>query len=61
MGKEISMPLNKIDSRWKSGVCRICGMKLLCVTHSHAQTHGFKTAEEMIAAGKVKFDRKQVD
>lgn len=37
-------------TRWRSGVCRICGEYCQCITNEHAERHGFKSADEMAKA-----------
>jgi hypothetical protein len=47
----------KSVSRWRAGTCLICGEYMSgCITHYHAELHGFKSAEEMIEAGAIRFD-----
>ena len=47
----------KSVSRWRAGTCLICGEYMAgCITHYHAELHGFKSAEEMIEAGAIRFD-----
>ena len=47
----------KTVSRWRAGTCLICGEYMAgCITHYHAGLHGFKSAEEMIEAGAIRFD-----
>lgn len=43
------------DIRLKSGICTVCGEYLNVILHTHAQKHGYETAEEFINAGKVVF------
>ena len=52
----LTMPRPKKLTRWSSGFCRICGMHMDCITHSHAATHGYKSAEDLIADGMINFD-----
>lgn len=45
------------ESRWKAGTCKICGEHMeYCITHYHAQLHGYKRAEDLIKADMIKFD-----
>jgi hypothetical protein len=47
----------RYESRWRAGTCAICGEHMeYCITHYHAGLHGYKSAEELIKAGKVIFD-----
>lgn len=38
------------------GYCRICGESFNALTKIHAAKHGFKSREEMIAAGAVRYN-----
>jgi hypothetical protein len=49
------MPTKHI-TRWNPGFCKICGEHMECITHSHAELHGYKRAEDLIAAGMIIFD-----
>ena len=47
----------KHASRWRPGTCLICGEHMdYCITHYHAQLHGYKRAEDLIKAGVIVFD-----
>ena len=52
----MTMPKPKIMTRWSSGICKICGEHMECITHSHAEKHGYKKAEDLIAEGHINFD-----
>lgn len=47
------LPKQKWPTRWRAGVCRICGERFDFVAHAHAQRHGFKDAEEMVRADVI--------
>lgn len=34
-------------SRWRSGVCKLCGEYFDCITFAHAELHGFKHPNDM--------------
>ena len=53
----VTLPRNKKKTRWSPGTCLICGEYMDIITNYHAQTHGYKNAEEMIAAGKVRWEK----
>lgn len=53
---QMSLPKPKKLTRWSSGFCKLCGDHMDCLTNFHANTHGYKSADEMIAAGKYAFD-----
>ena len=45
------------ESRWRAGTCLICGEYMeYCITNYHAQLHGYKSAEDLIAAGQIIFE-----
>lgn len=46
---------NKHPNRWCPCRCLICGTDFGMLTNYHAATHGYVSAEAMIAAGKVRF------
>jgi hypothetical protein len=52
----MQMPKPKNMTRWSSGFCKICGEHMECITHSHAEKHGYKSAENLIADGMIHFD-----
>jgi hypothetical protein len=52
----INLPKPKKKTRWSSGFCKLCGEHMECVTHLHAESHGYKSAEEFIEAGNYAFD-----
>lgn len=54
----INLPITKHVTRWIPGFCKICGEYMDVITHYHAELHGYKRAEELIAAGMIYFDRK---
>lgn len=51
----VALPQIKKKTRWCPGYCTICGEFMDIITHSHAQSHGYKDADAMIAAGKVRW------
>lgn len=53
---KINLPKPKHKTRWCSGFCKICGEHMECVTHLHAESHGYKSAEDFIKAGMYAFD-----
>jgi hypothetical protein len=53
--RPITMPTKHI-TRWNPGFCKICGEHMECITHSHAELHGYKRAEDLIAAEMIIFD-----
>ena len=34
-------------SRWRSGICKLCGEYFHCITFAHAELHGFKHPNDM--------------
>jgi len=54
--RENSSPMAPIKhkTRWTGGVCLICGEYMEVITNMHAEKHGFKSADDMINAGKVR-------
>ena len=52
----INIPKPKKKTRWSSGFCKLCGEHMDCVTHLHAESHGYKSAEEFIKAGNYAYD-----
>lgn len=52
----LTMPKPKHLTRWCSGFCKLCGEHMDCITHLHAESHGYKSAEELIEAGAIIFD-----
>ena len=52
----VNLPRNKKHTRWSSGFCKICGEHMDCITNYHAQLHGYKSAEDLIAAGQIVFE-----
>lgn len=45
------------ESRWRAGTCLICGEYMeYCITNYHAKLHGYKSAEDLIAAGQIAFE-----
>lgn len=52
-------PIAKAN-RWSPGICLICGEHFSLVTNYHAGTHGYESANALIADGKVKFIRKYI-
>lgn len=42
------------QDEWRQGKCLLCGMDFDVLTLHHAQSHGFRSKEEMLAAGVVK-------
>lgn len=42
------------QDEWRQGKCLLCGMDFDVLTLHHAQSHGFKSKEEMLAAGVVR-------
>jgi hypothetical protein len=52
----LHLPKSKKPTRWSSGVCKLCGEHMDCITHLHAERHGYKSAEDLIAAGAIIFD-----
>lgn len=38
-------------TKWRAGVCRICGEYCQCITNEHAVSHGFQDADAMAKAG----------
>jgi hypothetical protein len=53
----ITLPRTKHVTRWAPGFCKICGEHMDVITHSHAELHGYKRAEDLITAGMINFDR----
>jgi hypothetical protein len=45
---------SKRPSRYRCGICNICGEWVEMITQEHAHRHGFKNADEMAQAGVVK-------
>jgi hypothetical protein len=43
----------KKPSRWRAGVCKICGESFTYISQDHAHKHGFANADEMAQAGVV--------
>ena len=52
----MNLPKPKYKTRWASGFCKICGEHMDCITHYHAESHGYKTAEDLIKSGAIIFD-----
>ena len=52
----MNLPKPKHMTRWSSGFCKLCGEHMDCITHLHAEKHGYKRAEDLIAAGAIVFD-----
>ena len=52
----INIPKPKKKTRWCGGFCKLCGEHMDCITHLHAESHGYKSAEDLIAAGQIVFD-----
>lgn len=50
------LPPIKHKTRWTGGVCLICGEYMEVITNMHAEKHGFKSADDMIEAGKVRLN-----
>lgn len=46
----------KKPSRWRAGICKICGVYFTFISQDHARSHGFKNADEMAASDKVSWD-----
>lgn len=44
----------KNPSKFRCGICSICGEWVEMITEEHAHRHGFKNATEMAQAGVVK-------
>lgn len=42
-------------TRWRAGICSICGEYSSFVSQEHAHRHGFKDADEMAKSGVVKW------
>lgn len=38
-------------TRWRAGVCKLCGEWSTYISQEHAHRHGFKDADEMAKAG----------
>ena len=34
-------------SRWRCGICKLCGEYFECITFAHAELHGFKHPNDM--------------
>lgn len=47
------IPKQKKATRWRAGVCRLCGEAFQLITHEHAARHGFESADAMARAGVV--------
>ena len=45
---------SKKPSKFRCGICSICGEWVEMITQDHAHRHGFKNADEMARAGVVK-------
>lgn len=44
------------NRRFNPGKCLICGLHFDVLLHTHAESHGFKNAYQMINAGVIEFD-----
>lgn len=49
------VPRQVKPTRWRAGICKICGQWSTFVSNDHAQSHGFKDANEMVKAGVMKW------
>ena len=52
----VILPWPKKKTRWMAGTCEICKEHMDVITNHHAQLHGYKNADALIEAGKVRFD-----
>lgn len=43
----------RLPSRWRAGVCKICGESFDYISQDHAHKHGFKDADAMSKAEVV--------
>ena len=46
---------SKTASRWNPCRCLICNLDFDMMTNLHAESHGFASADELIASGNVRF------
>ncbi len=46
---------SKTASRWNPCRCLICNNTFGMMTNHHAESHGFASADELIASGNVRF------
>ena len=45
----------KKPSRWRAGICSICGEYMTYISQDHAHRHGFDSADEMAKAGVMRW------
>ena len=45
----------KKPSRWRAGICSICGEYTTYISQDHAHKHGFDSADEMAKAGVMRW------
>ena len=45
----------KKPSRWRAGICSICGEYMTYISQDHAHKHGFDSADEMAKAGVMRW------
>ena len=53
-GKPVILHQKK-PSRWRAGICSICGEYMTYISQNHAHKHGFANADEMVKAGVMKW------
>lgn len=46
----------RINERFVPCICTICGESLSVVTHTHAESHGYTDAYELIDSGKLIYE-----
>ena len=50
------MANKRINERFVPCICKICGESLKVVTHTHAESHGYADAYELIDSGNLIFE-----
>lgn len=45
----------RYPTRWRAGICTICGEFSLFVSNEHARRHGYKSGDEMARAGVIRW------
>ena len=53
-GKPVILHQKK-PSRWRAGICSICGEYMTYISQDHAHRHGFDSADEMAKAGVMRW------